>query len=233
MFKMALDGELLTLRKQVYIDVDFNKTPHMLIVGGTGSGKTYFSKQVVAKILKYEDCDMIVCDYKGDQDFSFLDGKEKFYRFDDCKNGVDEFETAFRKRQSGEDQSRKPNYLFFDEWASFIASFSTKKEGDEYKNKIANLMRLGRSFGFFVILTMQRADASFFSEGSRDNFGVIVGLGALKKESVNMIFSEFKDQIRGQSRGRGYAMIGGITLNEIVVPVIPPSDVDMSIISNF
>ena len=59
------------------------EAPHMAIAGATGSGKTYFTKLLLAKIVKYVPASQLyICDAKGDQDFSFLDGADRFARWD-------------------------------------------------------------------------------------------------------------------------------------------------------
>lgn len=68
------------------------KVPHALIIGGTGSGKTYFCKQLLGKICIYtHTTEIFVLDYKGDDDFSFLDGCKNFFRFDECSQGLETF----------------------------------------------------------------------------------------------------------------------------------------------
>lgn len=97
------------------------KAPHAVSIDATGSGKTYFSKLFLGKIALYtDDAEIYVCDFKGDDDFSFLKECKNYYRFIECADGLTEFYTCFTNRQQGQDTSRSMIVLFFDEWASYL-----------------------------------------------------------------------------------------------------------------
>ena len=92
-----------------------------------------------------------------------------------------------------------------------------KKSAETAKQKLAMLLMLGRSFNIHVIISQQRLDASYFSS-ARDNFSVVIGMGHLSKESVEMMFSDYKDIIvRSKSQGHGSMLLGNQFL-EIAVP---------------
>jgi chromosomal replication initiation ATPase DnaA len=60
-----------------YIKWNYQKFPHMVIFGSTGSGKTYLLKILLGRIgLHIPNAELIICDYKSDEDFSFLDNSE-------------------------------------------------------------------------------------------------------------------------------------------------------------
>lgn len=196
------------------------RAPHIITIGSTGSGKTYFNKLLLGKISLYSPSSQIyVCDFKGDDDFSFLEGCSKFYRFTDCSNGLKIFCERFQKRQQGEEKEKNMIILFFDEWASYCNSLD-KKLIEEEKKKLSNLLMLGRSFNVHVIISQQRADATYFNS-ARDNFNLVIGLGNLSEESKNMLFHEFKAQmISDKTQGTGYMLVNGSNLTEIKVPKI-------------
>lgn len=200
--------------------LDFKSRPHLAIFGSTGSGKTYASKLLLGKISKFiKDSEFIICDYKGDSDFDFLLDKNNFYRFEQVPKGIDKMIEILEKRQKKEDESRNFVLLFFDEWASFLNSLS-KKESDLYKSKLSMLLMLGRSFNLHVIISQQRSDAIHFGT-ARDNFSVVITLGSLSKESIQMLFSQYKNEITpNQSIGNGYILEDGKSLNEILIPKI-------------
>ena len=55
------------------------EAPHVIVIGSTGAGKTYFSKILLGKIVKYApDSQLFICDFKGDSDFNFLNGCDRF-----------------------------------------------------------------------------------------------------------------------------------------------------------
>lgn len=196
------------------------KAPHVIVIGATGSGKTYFTKLLLGKIaLHVPNSQIYVCDFKGDDDFSFLQGCSHFYRFMDCSNGLQEFYEHFQKRQQGEEKSKNMIVLFFDEWASYCNSLD-KKVIEEEKKKLSNLLMLGRSFNVHVLISLQRADAAYFN-AARDNFNLTIALGNLSDESKNMLFHEFKDEmLPDRTQGTGYMLTNGANLTSIQVPNI-------------
>ena len=202
-----------------YIKWEYCKFPHMVIFGSTGSGKTYLLKIILGRIGKHiPDSELVVCDYKSDEDFAFLDGQDNFYRYDKCMDGLDCAIRLLQNRQQKIVSDRHFFCLVFDEWASFINDIE-KKQADHAKKCLSTLLMLGRSFNIHVILSQQRLDASYFNS-SRDNFSVIFGMGSLSKESANMMFSEFKDEINiSKAQGHGSLVLGNQFKN-VIVPTV-------------
>lgn len=197
---------------------DFIHNPHMLVFGSTGSGKTYFVKLLLARIgLKLPNAVVTVCDFKAD-DFKFLSSSENYFDFMRCSEGFDNFYKMFQDRQSGNDTCRDFRLLMFDEWASYL-NMLDKKEVETAKSKLATLLMLGRSFNVHVLISQQRADASYFST-ARDNFSAIVALGNISKESKQMFFSELKDDMQPCALGEGYVLFNGVELKRLIVPTV-------------
>lgn len=196
------------------------KVPHAIVIGGTGSGKTYFSKILLGKICTYKPTtQLIICDFKGDDDFCFLEEIPGFYRFTDCFQGIEDFYQCFLARQQQKDKSRNPLVLFFDEFASAVNHLD-KKDAEELKKKVATLLMLGRSFSCFLVFALQRADAAYFAS-ARDNFNLVVALGNLSEESKDMFFHSVKEQIiPDRRRGTGYLLESGTNLQKVVVPAV-------------
>lgn len=195
------------------------EAPHMAISGATGSGKTYFTKLMLGKIVKYiPSSQLYICDAKGDQDFSFLDGADRFARWDVGPMFQRFFET-FQARQRGEDTSRNMLVLMFDEWSNYIDSLFDKRMQETEKRKLALLVRLGRSFDIHVILAQQRFDAVYTP--GRENLSVAISLGVMSKEAREMLFSGYKDEITAhppRQRGTGFMLTNGANLVPISAP---------------
>jgi len=202
-----------------YVCWDYNRCPHTLIFGATGSGKTYAVKLLLGRIALYlHNAQVSICDFKAD-DFRFLQGCVHYYQFADCKKGLDEFYSMFRMRQQGVDTSRDFRLLMFDEWASFLNTLD-KKEAEAAKMVLATLLMLGRSFNIHVLISQQRADASYFTAGARDQFSLICALGNLTKESAAMFGFDIGQMRPVNKQGAGYMLTNGTNLQAIQVPKV-------------
>jgi len=209
--------------------IDWGNLPHFLITGASGSGKTFASKYLMASLVAQKpEIDLFIIDYKGDIDFDFFADFQSCYRFDKAKDGILNFLEKFHQRQSGADSTRTPLYLFIDEFASFLTVLD-KKETEDFKKKIAELLMLARSFNVHLIMALQRADSAYFLNGARDNFPIRLGLGRLSEESRRMLFPDMqKDDYTPLKRGQGYLQTDGSNIIKVFVP-----DYNMKVANNF
>lgn len=211
--------DYLRLGLKIPIDWDTDAAPHMCCFGTTGSGKTYALKILLGKLVKYGNSKLTVCDGKGGGDFDFLSGCERYASID-VTSVFDGFYDSFLARQRGEDKRRDMQVLMFDEWSAHLDGLDEKKRIEAQRKKLGNLLRLGRSFHYHVILGQQRMDSTYF-QGFRENFNLVIGLSNLSKESRDMFFSEYKDQMEpNRARGTGYMTVNGGGFMPVAVPTI-------------
>lgn len=215
---LALDAMLLRDGIKHYHQWNYEKVPHCLIIGSTGSGKSYLVRLILAKIgFRVPDASVLLADFKSD-DFTFLKGQPNYYEFTHCSVGLDRFYHEFQSRQSDEDSSRSFKLLLFDEWASYL-NMLDKRDADAARAKLSTLLMLGRSFNCHVCISQQRADAEHFSK-SRDNFGLVIALGNISKESAAM-FNFDRDRMEPVSGiGCGYMLTNGADMRAIRVPAV-------------
>ena len=200
----VLDAELLSRGIYFLRSIDLKK-PHLAIFGSSGSGKTYASQLLLAKAV-LSSAKLIVADFKGDLEFSFLNNQEHFYRFERVGLFFDFVsDTLLKNRQSGQDESRSLIICFIDEMSAYFTMLE-KKERDTRIRQLSRILMLGRSFNIHVWISQQRPDAEYFGK-SRENIHNI------------LLLSDEKDVVnRKHSRGRGYLISSGETTKEIVVP---------------
>lgn len=215
---VGVDLSILSQGVKVPVTVDFSSVPHMLIVAPSGSGKTYLLTYILGQIAK-KSVKLILADFKGIDFIEFNDCRN-YYKHNSVGEAVD---CAFdelqnRMANASVNSEYEPIYLCIDEWSGFLSSLAVKKEQDNYKQKLANILMLGRGANIFIIMSLQRADSTYIT--GRDNFGNVVGLGTLSKESIAMVFNDNKEMIEPKSRGKGYLQTDGKPLREIVVPML-------------
>ena len=215
---VGVDLSILSQGVKVPVTVDFSSVPHMLIVAPSGSGKTYLLTYILGQIAK-KSVKLILADFKGIDFIGFNDCRNS-YKHNSVGEAVDCVfdELQNRMANASVNSEYEPIYLCIDEWSGFLSSLAVKKEQDNYKQKLANILMLGRGANIFIIMSLQRADSTYIT--GRDNFGNVVGLGTLSKESIAMVFNDNKEMIEPKSRGKGYLQTDGKPLREIVVPML-------------
>lgn len=215
---VGVDLSILSQGVKVPVTVDFSSVPHMLIVAPSGSGKTYLLTYILGQIAK-KSVKLILADFKGIDFIEFNDCRN-YYKHNSVGEAVDCVfdELQNRMANASVNSEYEPIYLCIDEWSGFLSSLAVKKEQDNYKQKLANILMLGRGANIFIIMSLQRADSTYIT--GRDNFGNVVGLGMLSKESIAMVFNDNKEMIEPKSRGKGYLQTDGKPLREIVVPML-------------
>ena len=215
---VGVDLSILSQGVKVTVTVDFSSVPHMLIVAPSGSGKTYLLTYILGQIAK-KSVKLILADFKGIDFIEFNDCRN-YYKHNSVGEAVDCVfdELQNRMANASVNSEYEPIYLCIDEWSGFLSSLAVKKEQDNYKQKLANILMLGRGANIFIIMSLQRADSTYIT--GRDNFGNVVGLGTLSKESIAMVFNDNKEMIEPKSRGKGNLQTDVKPLREIVVPML-------------
>lgn len=195
--------------------VNLASVPHLLIVAPSGSGKTYLLMLILKQLAKRKGR-LILADFKG-IDFRNLERCHWYYWHDAVADALRYAYETLQERMAHPKEIYESVFLIIDEWSGFLNLFA-KKEQEAYKQQLASILMLGRGASIYVIVALQRGDANYLV--GRDNFGNCIGLGTLSKESINMVFTDYKDAIQPKQRGHGYLRTDGKPLMEIVVPHI-------------
>lgn len=209
------------------ISYKLSKTPHSLIVGGTGSGKSFF---ILGKIISYlsltPQAELYIIDPKK-ADLSllrFIEGMEdrvvtepnqiaKMLReiveiMEDRYNTYFNDISAFGKDYL--DFGLPSVILIFDEFSAFIHSVD-KKLSKEVLDYIFTIVMKGRQAGVIVEILMQRPSADDLPTNIRAQMGFKAGLGTMDKIGYNMIFDTNNIEYKTVTeKGGGYIQIDGI-----------------------
>ncbi|MGL9861288.1 FtsK/SpoIIIE family cell division protein [Enterococcus sp. DIV0564] len=226
----AKDG-CLRLMKDVYWEYD--ELPHMLIAGGTGGGKSYFILTLIETLLR-TDAELYILDPKNSDlaDLAMVLPNVHF-RKEEMIKALNEFyekmmiRTGSMKQMEGYKTGKnyaylglQPHFLIFDEYVAFLDMIG--RESNEITSKIKQIAMLGRQMGFFIILSCQRPDAKYFTDGTRDQFMFRAALGKMSELGYGMMFGETKkDFFQKRIRGRGYVDTGKNVITEFYTPLVP------------
>ena len=214
-------------KSPIRIDFSTKSNRQILCCGMSGAGKSYYTLRLIGAIVQaLPNSEIYFADYKQEDDFIFLRSCPRYYPYKKVTEALEIVYNKMQNRQSGEDKSRHPVILVFDEYIAYILSLQSidKKTASNMMNKISEILMLGRSLNVKMLISCQRPDAAAFPTGSRLNFGVIAILGNTPKSTYEMLLpsAEYIEAIgeRKFRQGEGIVLLQGVDLHFIKVPTI-------------
>jgi len=214
-------------KEPIVTDLSIKTNSHILLCGLSGSGKSYAVNLLFAKIISAEKeaGKVYFADFKQEDEFAYLRNCPRYYPYDRTIEALEIVYDILHKRQSGEDTSRSPVTLIWDEYMANILSLQNteKKRADEIMRKISEILMIGRSLAVRLVISCQRPDATAFPSGSRLNYGIIIILGASISSIYEMLLpKEYIAEIgeRTFERGEGVVLLQGSHLHFIKVPTV-------------
>lgn len=182
------------------VGVDFNKTPHILVGGSTGSGKTYLIKGIMQQCLQ-RGHDTYLIDLKGGQDYPPTWRKlyaDYAVERQNALTVLSRVTTELERRKAlfnkmAEEKNRpcstideynamigceylKRKIIFIDEIAELTDTTGLDKNWKELANstinKLSTIARLGRAFGINLVVGTQRPDATVIPGQIKNNMDI-------------------------------------------------------------
>lgn len=205
------------------VTVNLATTPHILLGGSTGSGKSVLLKLLVMESIK-KGAVVCVADFKGGVDYpavwheycrfcftleelvplldellAILEERKRLFKNVGCAN-LGEYNAA-----TNEDL---PRYIFAcDEVAEVLDKTGLNKEQKEQvaqvESRLATIARQGRAFGIHLILATQRPDANILAGQIKNNIDCrICGRADNVLSQIILDSTDAADRISKTSRGR-------------------------------
>ncbi len=215
-------------RKPIRVDISQTNNSHILLCGMSGSGKSYAENLLLGRFAQQEGI-IYFADFKQDDAFSHLRECTHYYPYNRSIDALNIVYENLHKRQLGEDTSRTPITLIWDEYMANILALQgeSKKKADDVMRKVSEILMLGRSLGIRLVISCQRPDASAFPSGSRLNYGIIIIVGASIKSIYEMLLPREYIELIGNrrfGRGEGVLLLQGSDLRFIKVPAVANMD---------
>lgn len=228
-----MHSEKGSLKLMKNLNWSYDTLPHLLIAGGTGSGKTYFILTLIEALVKAQATVFVLDPKNADlADLQTVMPNVSSSK-EDISQCVEDFYSQMMQRskdmkqmpnyKTGENYAYldlAPNFLIFDEYVAFMEMLTTK-ESANILNKLKQIVMLGRQAGFFLILACQRPDAKYLGDGIRDQFNLRVALGRMSDLGYSMMFGETNKQFfLKKIKGRGYIDTGTNVISEFYTPIV-------------
>lgn len=193
---------------------NWKKTPHLLLTGNTGSGKTQLAQYIIYSLLA-QGVRVIFCDPKNDDEMRFfLEDKPVTYvtKENEIARVVRETEEEVRLREQDlknigiEEAEFNPIFLMFDEMIAF-AKIAEKRTYEETAKRIASIVVTGRSKRVYVGLILQRPDTAFIEGAVRDNLSCKICMGNMSETAYKMSFGADFSKVKNYRKEIGSGLI--------------------------
>lgn len=203
------------------------KCPHILVAGGTGSGKSIFISFLILEFLKRQST-VYIADPKNSDlgSLSYYFGAKyvattpnniaQIVRLvvEEMQERYQYMRENFQYGANFSDHGFKPIWLIFDEMGAFQASGTDKKSKEiivEVMDGIKQIILLGRQAGVFILISAQQMRSETLNTDLRDNLGLRIALGANSSEGYRMVFgSAAPDRLKPiEEKGSGYLYMQG------------------------
>lgn len=212
--------------RTVYWDMDNQSTPHMMVCGATGSGKSVFLDCIIAYAKEAGINNIIILDVKKEFGKYAGPGVDVINKIRDIEAAVkgcvdemdqridagisekvlvvfDEYPNAVEKARKGPELKRYDDVMAGN-YANGMPKFKRECVGEEasLSDNMGQLLEKGRSSGFRVIVGMQRASTQIISGDMKNNMPVRVCFSVQKVVDSQVVLDEAgAEKLQGKGDG--------------------------------
>ena len=218
----------------------------MLLVGQTGSGKSYGTYSMIFQALGWENkARVYIADPKnsslvvlGDE----IDLRYSAGTMDRIIQLLKIFSRVMNKRQEElkeklhgkldadyRDFGLQPQIFIIDEFASFVSVLNTmdKPTRDEVNSILRSIVLMGRQLGCFLWVLMQKSDSTDIPTAIRNNLPLKICLGQAENTTLMTIFERAADLPKRKfGPGQGLYFCSGLTREPQAIS-LPTLDFDI------
>ena len=214
--------------------VDMNDYPHLLISGGTGSGKSYLSQEIVIQAI-IKGWEIVILDIKRSYGL-YRSFSDYCYEVDDIMEKLKSVEIEMGQRMEklqplldqrpgalATEIGYRPMLVVIEEYISLQASMDKKKKED-LERIVKNLSVLARQSDIHLMLVMQSAGTDNIQSTTRSNLTKVL-LGNAQSNILTATFGTGVDIPTVHTKmGKGEGLIQLDRITVLRVPEI--ADID-------
>lgn len=178
------------------------------------------------QLLRDHESVVYIADYKAGLEYEAFEGSPSYASGLRAFDMVDNFYNFFTFVRNNRIRLHQHYTLVIEEWLGLLTYAETqdKKLRASLMAKVGKILAVGRGLNIGLILCVQRADASLFSNGAREQFQAIIAFGRTSAEHFRMLgFSgEMDENPTGAYKpGQALCLIGGQGAPlELIIPLI-------------
>lgn len=170
---------------------DLKTTPHLLVAGQTGGGKSMFLKNILLCLLRNQNIEISIIDPKAGASFAEFTQIKNLEILGTDKAGditesfVSEMESRYVRKSKGESFESMPyRVLIVDELSDLI------KQNKDIETHLIRLAQKAREARIHLVLATQRPDSATLSGSLRSNVPSRIALKVQKSTESKIILDE-------------------------------------------
>ena len=222
-----------TDKMDLYFDrkhvVNLNDHPHILLSGGSGSGKSYLANELVIQAI-FKQYEVVILDIKRSYGL-YKDHAEYYYETDTILQKIRDIENEMSERMEklqpeldknphvlAVDIGYRPKLVVIEEYISLLSSMD-KKQKEEMERIVKNISVLARQSNIHMLMVMQSAGTENINSTTRSNMTKIL-MGRAQSNILNATFGNSGVDIPTTQLNKGEGLIQLDRITVIRVPEI-------------